>query len=168
MWATVVLLHLRTPGRRAATLNAHERHCSGPRWRATPRLERVTLQRRPGHLHGHRQSRRGQSLATSTVVDGLTNGVEYTFTVQAFNSAGASESSAPSNPVTPRAYTLLARPRTAHASTAHPPPPEEVYLPSEAVQRQNTVPCRPEMGTRMGFFIEDAEVRPVPGVRVVG
>lgn len=112
------------------------------------------------------------TMATSTVVDGLTNGVEYTFTVQAFNSAGASASSAPSNPVTPRAYTPPLPPPPEDnpcLESPLPPPPEEVYLPSGAVQRQIVVPCIPEMGrVRIGFFIEDEEVQIVDGVRVVG
>ena len=41
--------------------------------------------------------------ATSCVVPGLTNGVTYTFTVQALSGAGWSVSSAPSNSVTPSA-----------------------------------------------------------------
>ena len=112
------------------------------------------------------------TMATSTVVDGLTNGVEYTFTVQAFNSAGASASSAPSNPVTPRAYTPPPPPPPEDnpcLDSPLPPPPEEVYLPSGAVQRQIVVPCIPEMGrVRMGFFIEDEEVEIVDGFYVVG
>jgi hypothetical protein len=115
------------------------------------------------------------TMASSTVVDGLTNGVEYTFTVQASNSAGvASGTSAPSNPVTPWASTPPPPPQppppvdTCEESSL-PEPPEEVYLPSDAVQRKIEVPCRPEMGrVRIGFFIEDEEVRAVPGVRVVG
>jgi subtilisin family serine protease len=45
-------------------------------------------------------------IATSCIVSGLTNGVEYTFTVTARNSVGTSPASLASNPVTPVAVTL--------------------------------------------------------------
>ncbi len=104
------------------------------------------------------------TMGTSTVVDGLTNGVEYTFTVQAWNSAGTSERSAPSNPVTPWVDTSPPPPPDSPClDSSLPDPPDEVYLPSGAVQRQITVPCRPEMGrVRIGFFIEDENVRFFP------
>ncbi len=112
------------------------------------------------------------TMATSTVVDGLTNGVEYTFAVQASNSAGTSTSSGPSNRVTPRQSSpppLPAPPGDSCEDSTLPEPPGEVYLPSGAVQRQIKVPCRPEMGrVRIGFFIEDAEVVRFPGLDVVG
>jgi len=45
-------------------------------------------------------------VATSCIVSGLTNGVEYTFTVTARNSVGTSPASLASNAVTPAAVTL--------------------------------------------------------------
>ena len=45
-------------------------------------------------------------IATSCIVSGLTNGVEYTFTVTARNSVGTSPASLASNAVTPAAVTL--------------------------------------------------------------
>jgi hypothetical protein len=44
--------------------------------------------------------------ATSTTVNGLTDGVTYTFTVTATNGIGTSDPSAPSNPVTPAPPTV--------------------------------------------------------------
>jgi hypothetical protein len=60
---------------------------------------------------------------------GLTNGVTYTFTVAANNSAGTGPSSTPSNPVTPQAYTVpgfpqspSARPGDQQATVSFQPP----------------------------------------------
>jgi Fibronectin type III domain len=48
--------------------------------------------------------------ATSTTVNGLTDGVTYTFTVTATNGIGTSDPSAPSNPVTPAPPTVADAP----------------------------------------------------------
>lgn len=115
-------------------------------------------------------------MATSTVVDGLSNGVEYTFTVQAFNTAGISASSVPSNPVTPSSNSVPPPPPPVEPpvddgcrESTLPPPPSEVRLESGALQRQVLVPCIPQFGrVRIGFFIMDYEVQILPGVGTVG
>lgn len=109
------------------------------------------------------------TMSTSAVVDGLTNGQEYTFTVQATNSAGTSAVSLASNPVTPTSSTLPPPGPQCQTSTL-PPPPDEVRLPSGAVRQRIDVPCMPGLygRVRLGFFIEDEEVQILPGFRVVG
>ena len=57
----------------------------------------------------------GSPPSTSTVVNGLTNGTTYTFTVVASNSVGSSAPSAPSNAVTPSAAPPIAVERTVSA-----------------------------------------------------
>ncbi|WP_168118779.1 S-layer homology domain-containing protein [Paenibacillus sp. HB172176] len=52
---------------------------------------------------GGKQVATASSDATSVAITGLTNGTSYTFTVKAKNAKGYSDSSAPSNSVTPRA-----------------------------------------------------------------
>jgi hypothetical protein len=107
------------------------------------------------------------TMSTSAMVDGLTNGQEYTFTVQARNSAGTSGVSAPSNPVTP--LTATPPPPSSQCQTSTlPPPPGEVRLESGAVKRRIDVPCMPALHgrVRMGFFIMDEEVHFLPDTGV--
>ncbi len=108
------------------------------------------------------------TMATSTVVGGLTNGVEYTFTVRASNIAGDSAVSPSSNPVTPQAAPPPAEPSPPPPddpcqSSSLPEPPGEVRLENGALQRQIIVPCFAGFGqVRMGFFIMDEELKLTP------
>jgi hypothetical protein len=60
----------------------------------------------------------GNPPGTNVTIKGLTNGISYTFTVQASNANGAGPVSAPSNAVTPAALTAPAAPTGVGASAA--------------------------------------------------
>lgn len=106
--------------------------------------------------------------STSTVVDGLTNGQGYTFTVRATNTAGTSATSLASNSVTPQAIGVLPPPGPSCRASTLPAPPAEVRV-GDSIQRRIDVPCMPAYGrVRMGFFIADPEVQLFPRFIVIG
>lgn len=106
-------------------------------------------------------------MATGAVVDGLTNGQSYTFTVRATNTVATSGASSPSVPVVPQAAPPPPAPPDPRCQTSTlPAPPGEVVLANGEVRRRIDVPCQPLWGrVRVGFFIMDEEVDiPVLGV----
>jgi hypothetical protein len=92
--------------------------------------------------------------ARTIIVDGLTNGQEYTFTVQATNSVGSSEFSDPSAGVTPTTTTVSPPSEQCVSSIDY----EEKLLASGARQAAFQAPCMQDLGkVRIGFFIAEEE-----------
>ena len=95
---------------------------TAPASATTSPVDSYTVTADPGGQHAVTFSQNGQPPPTTAVVSGLKNGTSYTFTVTAHNGSGTSNSSAPSNAVTPKgdpALTLLGPAAIDKGKSAH-------------------------------------------------